>query len=92
MATRTFADSEAPSGSKRNWISMCKALHRQMPQRPVYALDLRNHGSSPHAVPMTYEAMAADVHKFIQDKKLTRVALLGHSMYVVFSLFYTPFI
>lgn len=29
---------------------------------------------------MTYEAMASDVHKFIEDKKLKGVALLGHSM------------
>lgn len=68
------------SGSKRNWISICKALHRDMPERPIYALDLRNHGSSPHALPMTYEAMASDVRKFIEDKQLKNVALLGHSM------------
>ncbi|KDR78645.1 hypothetical protein GALMADRAFT_244117 [Galerina marginata CBS 339.88] len=67
-------------GSKRNWGSLCKAFHRDMPQRPIYALDLRNHGSSPHSTPMTYEAMASDVHKFIQDKELKEVALLGHSM------------
>ncbi|KAF8813461.1 mitochondrial protein [Phlegmacium glaucopus] len=67
-------------GSKRNWASICKALHRDMPERPIYALDLRNHGSSPHALPMTYEAMASDVRKFIEDKQLKNIALLGHSM------------
>ncbi|KAF8958234.1 Alpha/Beta hydrolase protein [Flammula alnicola] len=67
-------------GSKRNWGSLCKAFHRDMPDRPVYALDLCNYGSSPHASPMTYEAMASDVHNFIQDKQLKDVALLGHSM------------
>ncbi|KIM39337.1 hypothetical protein M413DRAFT_415968 [Hebeloma cylindrosporum] len=67
-------------GSKRNWGSICKALHRDMPDRPLYALDMRNHGASPHASPMTYEAMAADVRKFIMDKGLKDVALLGHSM------------
>ena len=70
------------SGSKRNWGSLCKALHRDMPHRPIYAVDLRNHGTSPHATPMTYEAMALDVHRFIEDKKLRSVALLGHSMWV----------
>lgn len=70
------------SGSKRNWASICKALHRDMPERPIYALDLRNHGSSPHALSMTYEAMASDVRKFIEDKQLKNVALLGHSMSV----------
>ncbi|KAF9048875.1 Alpha/Beta hydrolase protein [Panaeolus papilionaceus] len=68
------------SGSKRNWGSLCKALHRDLPDRPIYTLDLRNHGTSPHATPMTYSAMAADVLKFIEDKKLQDVALLGHSM------------
>ncbi|KAJ3506966.1 hypothetical protein NLJ89_g6566 [Agrocybe chaxingu] len=51
-----------------------------MPHRPLYALDLRNHGTSPHTTPMTYEAMAQDVQKFIEDKQLKEVALLGHSM------------
>lgn len=68
------------SGSKRNWISICKAFHRDMPERPIYALDLRNHGSSPHALPMTYESMASDVRKFVEEKQLKNIALLGHSM------------
>ncbi|KAF9007488.1 Alpha/Beta hydrolase protein [Cyathus striatus] len=67
-------------GSKRNWFSLSKAFHRAMPTRPVYALDMRNHGISPRAIPMTYEAMAADVIKFIETKGLKNVALLGHSM------------
>jgi pimeloyl-ACP methyl ester carboxylesterase len=33
---------------------------------------------------MTYEAMAGDVKKFIADKGLKDVALLGHSMCVDF--------
>jgi len=47
---------------------------------PVYALDLRNQGNSPHAKPMTYSAMAADVLHFIRSRSLQRVCLLGHSM------------
>lgn len=50
-------------------------------KRPIYALDLRNHGSSPHVKPMNYESMAEDVRHFIQAKKLVDVSLLGHSMY-----------
>ncbi|KAF5316811.1 hypothetical protein D9619_006509 [Psilocybe cf. subviscida] len=72
-------------GSKRNWISICKALHRDMPHRPIYALDMRNHGTSPHTTPHTYQAMAEDVHKFIEDKGLSQVALLGHSMHSALS-------
>ncbi|TFK27843.1 alpha/beta-hydrolase [Coprinopsis marcescibilis] len=66
-------------GSKRNWNTISKALMERL-QRPVYALDLRNHGTSPHAEPMTYEAMAADVWKFINGNNLSEVSLIGHSM------------
>ncbi|KAH9966933.1 alpha/beta-hydrolase [Lactifluus volemus] len=66
-------------GMKRNWSSLSKAFLRDL-QRPVYALDLRNHGSSPHARPMNYEAMAADVLHFLRSHSLSNVSLLGHSM------------
>lgn len=57
-----------------------------MPERPVYALDLRNHGASPHARPMTYEAMVEDLNKFVEGRNLKNVSILGHSMSVFFSL------
>lgn len=66
-------------GSKRNWQSLSKAFMREL-RRPVYALDLRNHGSSPHSRPMTYLHMAADVLGFIRTLSLSNVSLLGHSM------------
>ncbi|KAF8493929.1 alpha/beta-hydrolase, partial [Russula emetica] len=66
-------------GMKRNWLSLSKAFLRDL-QRPVYALDLRNHGSSPHAGPMTYESMATDVLHFLRSNSLSNVSLLGHSM------------
>jgi pimeloyl-ACP methyl ester carboxylesterase len=67
------------SGSKRNWHSLCKSLAHDL-ARPVYALDLRNLGHSPAAVPHTYAAMAADVLAFLAAHRLSRVQLLGHSM------------
>ncbi|KAJ3726595.1 alpha/beta-hydrolase [Lentinula raphanica] len=66
-------------GSKCNWSSLSKAFKRDL-NIPVYALDLRNHGSSPHALPMTYTSMAMDVMHFIEKRKLTNISLLGHSM------------
>ncbi|KAI0044287.1 alpha/beta-hydrolase [Auriscalpium vulgare] len=66
-------------GMKRNWHSLSKAFSRDL-KRPVYALDLRNHGTSPHVEPMTYEAMASDVLHFCEKHSLTNVSLLGHSM------------
>lgn len=44
--------------------------------------DLRNHGSSPHARPMTYTHMAADVLDFCHKLSLSNISLLGHSMCV----------
>lgn len=48
---------------------------------PVYALDLRNHGTSPHVKEgMSYYDMALDLIKFFKDHDLKDVALVGHSM------------
>ncbi|KAJ8520757.1 hypothetical protein ONZ45_g2460 [Pleurotus djamor] len=69
----------ATSGSKRNWKSLAKAFSREL-HRPVYTLDLRNHGSSPHVHGMTYSHMAADVLHFCQKHNLQDISLIGHSM------------
>lgn len=45
--------------------------------------DLRNHGQSFHAPEHNYGAMAEDVQEFIQQQKLDKCVLIGHSMYVV---------
>ncbi|TDU82297.1 pimeloyl-ACP methyl ester carboxylesterase [Kribbella voronezhensis] len=64
-------------GSGRNWMTAARRLasaHR------VYALDLRNHGTSPHVDTMSYPEMAADVQETIADLGTGPVALIGHSM------------
>ncbi|GBE90134.1 Abhydrolase domain-containing protein [Sparassis crispa] len=66
-------------GTKRNWLSLSKAFMKDL-HRSIYSLDLRNHGSSPHAAPMTYAHMAEDVVQFCKEHSLSRVSLLGHSM------------
>ncbi|TGO60121.1 hypothetical protein BCON_0038g00370 [Botryotinia convoluta] len=66
-------------GSKKNNRSISKALARDL-GRPVYAVDLRNHGDSPHHPKHDYTAMAADVAGFINEHKLTGPTLIGHSM------------
>ncbi|MCA3364855.1 MAG: alpha/beta fold hydrolase, partial [Roseomonas sp.] len=45
-------------GSARNWGAVQKALAGEY---RVVALDLRNHGASPHAAGMGYAAQAADI-------------------------------
>ncbi|KAJ7682091.1 Alpha/Beta hydrolase protein [Mycena polygramma] len=66
-------------GGSRDW-QIRSTQYAKTLQRPVYALDLRNHGASKHERPMTYSAMAADVIHFIRKHSLTDVALVGHSM------------
>jgi len=66
-------------GSKQNWRSLAKAMVKEF-ALPIYTLDMRNHGSSPHADPMTYIDMAGDIEKFFSDKQLSNVTLIGHSM------------
>lgn len=46
----------------------------------IHALDLRNHGGSPHADAMDYPSMAEDVLAYMDRQSLDRVAVLGHSM------------
>lgn len=64
-------------GSSRNWQTVGRDLAAKY---HVFALDLRNHGQSPHADEMTYAAMVADVLAWLAAQGLSRVSLLGHSM------------
>lgn len=64
-------------GSSRNWQTAGRELAERF---HVSALDLRNHGSSPHADEMTYGAMADDVIAWLDAQGLNAVTLLGHSM------------
>ncbi|HEY0945939.1 MAG TPA: alpha/beta fold hydrolase [Opitutaceae bacterium] len=64
-------------GSSRNWLTVGGDLAANY---HVCALDLRNHGKSPHLEPMTYEAMMEDVLGWLDAHHLKRVTLMGHSM------------
>ncbi len=64
-------------GSSRNWQTAGRHLAEH---RRVFALDLRNHGLSPHAGTMTYKAMVADVLAWMDGQGLSRIELVGHSM------------
>lgn len=64
-------------GSADNWRS---ALKRFGSERRIIALDLRNHGRSPHAQGMNYLSLAEDVLHTLDLKGVQRFQLLGHSM------------
>src|SRR5215469_968262 len=64
-------------GSARNFgmVQRVIAQHRR-----TIALDLRNHGASPHAASMRYAAMAADVLETLARLGALPAVVLGHSM------------
>jgi pimeloyl-ACP methyl ester carboxylesterase len=64
-------------GSSRNWQTAGAALAAA---RKVFALDLRNHGLSPHADTMYYPSMEADVLAWLDAQATGPVELVGHSM------------
>jgi pimeloyl-ACP methyl ester carboxylesterase len=64
-------------GSARNWGAVQKALAGDY---RVVALDLRNHGASPHAPGMDYAVQAADVAESMTELGIERAVVLGHSM------------
>ena len=64
-------------GSMDNWRTQAKRLSQQ---RPVYTLDLRNHGNSPHLKGMSYREMYQDVIELADHLQIKSFHLLGHSM------------
>ncbi|QJQ96227.1 MULTISPECIES: alpha/beta fold hydrolase [Halomonadaceae] len=64
-------------GSADNWRSHIKQWQQR---RRVVAVDLRNHGRSPHAAGMRYAEMAGDVLALLDRLEITTCHLLGHSM------------
>ncbi|ABE59287.1 alpha/beta fold hydrolase [Chromohalobacter israelensis] len=64
-------------GSADNWRSHVKQWRAQ---RRVIAVDLRNHGKSPHASGMRYATQAEDVEALLEALNIERCDLLGHSM------------
>jgi esterase len=63
--------------SSRNWVSVGRFLAGV--GRP-FALDLRNHGDSPHADSHTLGDLISDLRQWLSEHELERPLLLGHSM------------
>jgi pimeloyl-ACP methyl ester carboxylesterase len=64
-------------GSSRNWQTAGRDLAERF---HVLAVDLRNHGQSPHADDSSYEAMIADVLAWMDGQRIEKATFLGHSM------------
>jgi pimeloyl-ACP methyl ester carboxylesterase len=64
-------------GQARNFGQIQRALAQRW---RVIALDLRNHGASPHAPDMRYATMAEDVLETLATMSAAPAALIGHSM------------
>lgn len=86
LAARSFGGPEGATrvillhgllGSSRNWQTAGRLLAETF---RVTALDLRNHGDSPHNRRMDYPSMAADVLAWMDAAGMERGHVLGHSM------------
>jgi pimeloyl-ACP methyl ester carboxylesterase len=64
-------------GAARNLGILTRALARDA---RVIALDLRNHGESPHGLPMDFATMAADVAETLAALGVRRAGIVGHSL------------
>jgi len=64
-------------GTLENWGSQIKTLAEHF---QVIAVDMRNHGRSPHSDEMSYPAMADDIAELMTHLELDSALILGHSM------------
>jgi pimeloyl-ACP methyl ester carboxylesterase len=64
-------------GSSNNWGTVAKQFSQHY---QVIAVDLRNHGSSPHSASQSYANMADDLLELCDALSLERIHLLGHSL------------
>ncbi len=64
-------------GAARNFGTIQRALASRF---RVIALDMRNHGDSPHGADMRYATQAADVRETLRSLGIETAAVMGHSM------------
>jgi esterase len=64
-------------GSSTNLRGLAHALANRW---RVLAVDLRNHGGSPHHDSMSYAEMAGDIRDLLDALDIARATLIGHSM------------
>lgn len=85
LSYKQFGDLEAPPviilhgllGSSRNWTRIGQELAQDY---CVYALDQRNHGTSPHTQNMNYSVLTEDLLRWMDAQRIETPHLIGHSM------------
>ncbi|PIQ60080.1 MAG: alpha/beta hydrolase [Bacteroidetes bacterium CG12_big_fil_rev_8_21_14_0_65_60_17] len=65
-------------GASGNWRTLSRNVFSK--HFRTIAVDLRNHGRSPHSRDMTYAVMADDVVELMNSMDIERAHVLGHSM------------
>ena len=65
-------------GASGNWHTLSRNVFAD--HFNVFALDLRNHGRSPHYDIFDFPSMVADVVAFLDEQGLAEAHVLGHSM------------
>lgn len=64
-------------GSLDNWQTLGKKFAEDF---DTILIDQRNHGHSPHSDDFDYDVMANDLIELVEDLKLEKVNIVGHSM------------
>ncbi len=64
-------------GMSDNWVTIAKVLSKEF---EVFVIDQRNHGNSPHSTEHNYNLLQKDLYQFMQEQKIEKAILLGHSM------------
>jgi len=64
-------------GSNTNWRSI--AVQLQQSGGPIFTVDLRNHGASPHTNSMTIEELGSDLIHYLDSRGLSSAHMIGHS-------------
>ena len=54
-----------------------------------YLVDQRNHGKSPHSYEFTYEAMSDDLSELMNNEKINKADIIGHSMGAKTAMFFS---
>lgn len=66
-------------GLKQNYLLVGRKIS-ELTGHPVFGVDLRNHGQSPHASPHTYPVLADDVSRLVEERQWHDAIIVGHLM------------